>query len=268
MNSIVLTASLSSSLAVLGTNIYFGHRESTQSYVKNYGFSKIIVAPVPKDRSVPQQPYPTMFNNLIAYSPSAQKEFIFLVEHKIKEVTLKSLFAPNNQPTATFQYESIGYACNISVAFVDTHSHWPNYKLLAFSGLTNFSINALNNYVEMCGIVLCADSFDNLCHLPPRFKDSSQILFTSVNISAISYAPDEVRIPSTLTSNLTALSNSNFIFSSYTSNLAGKSVNVVDMKLIRPTADLVTFGIYKLIRSTYPISEFDFYDYEMNQDIV
>lgn len=246
-----------------GTNIYFGRRLGTSTYVKPFQRSKIIVAPVPKNLLQQTPEYPDVYDSLPKYTPGNRRQSWYLVE-PIQDRMITEPIVVVNKTNASFSYEDVTFQCNISVSWKHSES-FINYQFVAYSGLNNYSVASINNHAEICGISLCSKNSVSSCQMPPSFNDASKLAFLSVNISTRSAFPDAVRIPIASDSYLAALNGSNFDFDSRIEDSFGETWNHVDMKLEYPIANLMAFGVYKLPSKSHPIPNFNLVDFTLNE---
>lgn len=243
----LIASSLSTPFGFHGSNIALGKEQGFRTYMAYINSSKIILAPVPKQRHSLIPVYLENFLNLKKYEEDEkQKEHVFLKEHVMDKVTKQSLHWQTKKSVNIFNYKSNTLECNISVSWksIGATKNLPNYQFLAYSGLDNHTTSSVNEYEEMCGLTLCAFSKpSNACLLPPRFQDSSDIVFTSINISAKSFVLNIHRIPITTNSNMMALNTSYFKFYDSDDNETGKPVRITNMTLLNPASKLISFGV-------------------------
>ncbi|XP_065204543.1 vanin-like protein 1 [Planococcus citri] len=257
---------LTSSIPSPGSNIHFGRRQGTRTYVRSFQTSNIIIAPVPKhlQQTIPQ--YPEEYRSLPKYNPVQKiKPSSFLKEHIQNKITSKRMIA-GNENSSSFSYTSSTFQCNVKVSWKRLERFIPNYQFVAYSGLNNLSIASINNYNEMCGITLCSEISYSSCQLPPRFEDATGVILESVHISARSTVLDSIRIPSVIDADLMPFDVAKFYFDSRAEEYSGKMMNVVDMRLEHPTTNLLTFGVYKFVSKSQPMDKFNIFDDQFNAD--
>ncbi|XP_065204542.1 vanin-like protein 1 [Planococcus citri] len=266
LDVIVLSSSNPYPKYTIGTNVYFGRLQGTRTYIKPFRTSTIIISPVPINPHLTSPQYPDEYRSLQKYTPRNARPTSFLVEHVLNRMTTKPLIMFKNN-TSNFTYKKATFECNISASWKQP-GFIPNYQFIAYAGLNNYSVAAINNYVEICGLVLCSRTTYSSCLQPAYFEDALKMVFESVNVSTRSTSLDSVRIPTAFDSNLVALDGSNFHFSSHHEEYGGKIVNCVDMRLKHSRANLHTFGVYKFSSKSTPISYFNQFDNVMNLDMI
>lgn len=258
----LLAASLPFNATSVSSNIFFGRNGDLSTYIMDYGFSKIIIGAVPKNgaKCIDADILDTALPKYSAYGP---KETVFATEAVLNSTTTKSLFniTPELHQNSlkdlqknNFHYSDTNFDCSISVVWKNNNvTVKPNYKLLGYSGITSYTIASINNYVEMCGLIMCSKKQDKYCEIPPEFEDTSKITIISLNIVAISRKNTTVIVPITLNDELMSINAAKFSFSSFTSNVNGHGLNIVEMNLKKPTDNLVTFSVLTLPEKSTPM---------------
>lgn len=255
----VLVASLPISTSYAGTNIFFGRNEQLSTYMTEYRGSKIIIGVVPRNGAkcidvLVQE------NGLQKYSAYGSKERTFMTDYALNSTTTKSLFDSSNKQEQMglqknqFIYHNRNFKCTISVMWKNGNiTEAPNFQLLGYSGPDSYTIASVNNYVEMCGLVLCSSQVSGRCENPTQLDDAAKITFVSLNIVATSNANTSVTIPTTLNSELLSFTSSEFSYSNFITEVHGKDVNVIEMNLKKPSSNLISFGIYTLPLRSKPM---------------
>lgn len=151
--------------------------------------------------------------------------------------------------TNRLSYENNGFFCNIEVSWKSKarNNDYKNYKMIAYSGDRNFSV-ASRNHIEACGLILCnQENPSSTCIVPDFDLKNSSVEVQSIKISAKSYHNmASIPVPSTLNASMYPLDVADFTFRSSIVEEGGKEFYSIEMNLIRPITDLVTFAVYKL----------------------
>lgn len=272
MNVNVLSSKNSDLLGIAGNNIFYGRREFTQTYITDYGFSSIVIAPVPKHNVPFPRNFADQYVSLMKYS-NRNIAISHLREHGLTSITMEPLISStyDYDRYRTFRYVNKDYFCNISVTWEPSIETFvlPNYRMAGFNGLTNYTLSSVNNYVEMCGLVLCSSLNTYMCILPPFFDDSNKVTITSMKVVAASrLAENDVRIPTTLSSDYSVLDPSYYEFSNVIKIVENEPYNIAEFNLRKPVSNLITFGIYKLPEKVNPSSGYNVLDALFNGDTI
>lgn len=174
----------------------------------------------------------------------------FLQDLSLRSFEIQPLqFTENELVINRLTYENDNFSCHIEVTWKNEKKNnydYSNYKMIAYSGNRNFSTASVN-YIEACGLILCAESKINTCGIIPDFHSrKSYLKVLSVKISAKSYNVSSIPVPSTLDSSLYPLDVSDFTFSSSIIKENDKEFYSIEMNLIKPISNLITFAVYKL----------------------
>lgn len=270
MNVNVLSAKNSDILGVAGNNIFFGRRESTQTYMVDYGFHTIVVAPVPKRNAPFPQNFADQFFTLSKYY-NRKKHYTYLIEHTMTSMNMELVFDKFNDYEKTYRFITDDFYCNITMTWEPSKYTYglPGYRMAAYAGLTNYSLSSTNNYAEMCGLIQCSSKITFMCIVPPLFDDSSRVTISSLKvIAATRVATTDVRIPITLNSDLTVLDPSNYYYRNFMKESGGQKYNIAEITLRKPVSNLVSFGIYKLPDKANPSASYSIMDTMFNADTV
>ncbi|XP_065204010.1 uncharacterized protein LOC135834100 [Planococcus citri] len=270
MNVNILSSKNSDLLGIAGNNIYYGRREYSQTYVADYGFSAIVIAPVPKHNAPFPRNFADQYVSLMKYSNRAIP-ISHLREHALTSISMEPLINSNYERVRTFRYVNKEFFCNISITWepsIDSFG-FPGYRMAGFNGLTNYTLSSINNYVEMCGLILCSSLNTYMCLLPPFFDDSSKVTITSMRIVAASrLAVDDVRIPITLSSDYTVLNPSYYEFTNVIKIVENEKYNIAEITLKKPVSHLISFGIYKFPEKVNPTPNYNVVDAFFNGDTI
>ena len=145
-------------------------------------------------------------------------------------------------------YKKDGLSCYVEVSWRSRadDDDYKNYEIVAYSGDRNFG-RASRNHVETCGLTLChQETPSSLCDWPDFGLKNSSTEIVSINIVARSRELTSIPIPSTLNSSMYPLEVDLFTYSSSIVSEEEKEFYLIEMNLVRPVNNLVTFVMYKL----------------------
>lgn len=238
-----------------GSGIYAGRKGIKVAVMPQYTGSQLLISRVPKKNSqliplsVDDSPYVVP---LIPMPKSIRKsQMRLLCDSSYSHFHSKPLECSNpleNQTTSQFTYDEpkYGYSCSIEVTWSNkdcnnNNTSGPSYKMFGYAGERTFS-GAKTCYIEACGVSSCRTSEDSAsgCEMIPDLYESG-ITIHNVQIRVTSSDRKTVAIPSTLNTDLIPVDVANYTF-------IDDGNNQIEMNLVNPSTDLVTFAVYKLPR--------------------
>lgn len=249
-----------------GSGIYAGTKGPLVVIMPQKSGTKLLIAKVPKkntDSSVLQYLFEleeefmekknTKRNSLILSDDKTVTRFNdmkFLQDLSLRSFELQPLELTDDETTTNrLSYENQNFTCSIEVTWKNKYpnnSDYTNYKMIAYSGVRNFSTASVN-HIEACGLILCSEDNITSCGILPDFNlKPSNIEVQSIKISAKSYNVSSIPVPSTLDSSLYPLDVSDFTFRSSIMKENDKEFYSIQMELIKPVTNLITFAVYKL----------------------
>lgn len=227
-----------------GSGIYAGRNGIKVAVMPQYTGSQLLISRVPKKNSAPEPQAETHVVPLIPVPINHTNQLRLLCDSSYSSFYSKPLecLAPNELTVNTFNYNEpkYGFSCKIEVSFFnkDLNNNMPSYKMFGYAGERTFS-GAKTCYIEACGISAVRTDKETLtgCGRIPDLYDSG-VTIRSIRISVTSSETSTLAIPSTLNSNIIPLNVTDYNFTSH-----GRTI---EMNLLNPMTDLITFAVYKL----------------------
>ncbi|KAL1461746.1 hypothetical protein WDU94_013618 [Cyamophila willieti] len=231
-----------------GSGIYAGRQGIQVAVMPQYTGSQLLISRVPKKNS-PSPLRPTESHGhvvpLIPAPVHRQNQLRLLCDSSYSSFHSKPLecVQPEDKTTSTFSYSEPkhGFSCSIEVVWSnkDCNNNMPSYKMFGYAGERSFS-GAKTCYIEVCGLSAVRTDKEAVvgCGRIPDLYDSGVTIHSiSINTSS-STGKNTIAIPSTLNSSIIP-----FNVADYTFNNDGKSIQ---MNLVNPSTDLITFAVYRL----------------------
>lgn len=229
-----------------GSGIYTGRRGIKVAVMPQYLGSQLLISRVPKKNSqlvpkpeshvVPLIKVPTNHpNQLRLLCDSSYSSF------QSKQLTCE---APFELTVSKFSYSEpkYGFSCSVEVTLSnkDPNNNMPSYKMFGYAGERTFS-GAKTCYIEACGVSAVRTDKETAvgCGRVPNLS-ASGVTIHSIHIRVTSVEADTIAIPSTLNSTIIPLDVADYTFTN-----DGKTI---EMRLVNPSTDLITFAVYKLPR--------------------
>ncbi len=249
-----------------GSGIYAGTKGPLVVIMPQQSGTKLLIATVPKkkvDTSLIQyfleweeelfEKNSQKRNSLILSnddSVSVFNDMKFLQDLSLPSFEIRPLELTQEEAVVNrLSYQNDEFSCDIEVTWrneVKNSKNFTNYKMIAYSGNRNFSVASVN-HIEACGLILCAENATSSCGIVPDFNlKKSNVKVLSIKISAKSYNVSSIPVPSTLDSSLYPLDVSDFTFRSSIVKENDKEFYSIDMNLVKPITNLITFAVYKL----------------------
>lgn len=239
-----------------GSGIFAGMSDPLKFVMEEHYDSKILISKVPKQLSpiiLPPLKNQINQNQILNFNDSA-----FIIDDKLSYYTNQSILQNLTHNSDDlfinkFNHTNENYTCIIQAVWIvnSNITAQSEYKFMSYAGKRNFSTASINNYIEACGLTLCRKSSNGSCLEPPFFDDALSITLTSLDIFAASTV-DAIVIPSTLDGSLYPLRVSHFTFSKTKARTGNHESIIVNMNLIKPITNLITFGFYKLPNVSNP----------------
>lgn len=276
MNTTLLLADMSTTFGgVGGSGIYIGRSDPLSVLMQEHNETRYLLSKVPIKSHIAGifdfnhsfQKKISASNNISAHlDDSDQVEDItvnnfnhskFLIDSTLNKFIIKTLNEGisniNILQSNNFTHKKENFTCHVNIVwFSNSSTNLSNYKLVAYSGNRNFSNASINNYIEICGLMLCTVDKNNTCILPPDLTRKPDFYIISISIFVTSNVTTSVVIPSTLDNYLHPLSVSHFTFDSYVQKIGDKLFRITIMNLIQPVPNLVTFATYSLPEESNP----------------
>lgn len=239
-----------------GSGIFAGKSDPLKLIMEEHYDSKILISKVPKQlSSITLPPLKSQINQNVK---SNFNDSVFIVDDKLSYYTNRSIsqnitYNSDDLFMNKFNHTNENYTCTIEAVWTinSNKSTQSEYKFMSYAGNRNFSTASINNYVEACGLTLCHKSSNGSCLEPPFFYDAFSITMISLDIFAVSTV-DAIVIPSTLDGSLHPLGVSHFMLSKSKARIGNHESIIVNMNLIKPVSNLITFGFYKLPEVSNP----------------
>ncbi|KAI5706825.1 hypothetical protein M8J75_011727 [Diaphorina citri] len=229
-----------------GSGIYAGRQGIKVAVMPQYTGSQLLISRVPKKSSVVVPKSESHVVPLIPVPTHHKNQLRLLCDSSYRFFHCKPLESFSDEPktTSTFSYSEskYGFSCSIEVTWSnkDPNNNMPSYKMFGYAGERTFS-GAKTCYIEACGLSAVRNDNGNTtgCGLIPDLYDSG-VTIHSIKITATSSDMKTIAIPSTLNSSIIPLDVADYTFTN-----DGKSIQ---MNLVNPSTDLITFAVYKLPR--------------------
>lgn len=227
-----------------GSGIYAGRNGIKVAVMPQYTGSQLLISRVPKKNSPSLPKSESHVVPLIPAPINHTNQMRLLCDSSYSSFHSKLLecSAPDELTVSTFNYSEPkhGYSCNIEVTWSnkDPNNNMPSYRMFGYAGERTFS-GAKTCYIEACGIsaVKTAKETMTQCGRIPDLYDSA-VTIQSIRISVTSRETRTLAIPSTLNSNIIPLDVADYNFT--------QTGETVEMTLLNPSTDLITFAVYKL----------------------
>lgn len=249
-----------------GSGIYAGTKGPLVVIMPQQSGTKLLIANVPKknvDSSVLQ--YFMELEEELLEKNNNKRNSLILSDDKtvnmfndmklLQDLSLRSFelqpleLTDGETITNRLSYENQDFSCSIEVTWKSKYRNctdYANYKMIAYSGNRNFSVASVN-HIEACGLILCSEKNISSCGILPDFNyKPSGVEVQSIKISAKSYNVSSIPVPSTLDSSLYPLHVSDFTFRSSIVKENEKEFYSIEMDLVKPITNLITFAVYKL----------------------
>lgn len=250
-----------------GSGIYAGTKGPLVVIMPQNAGTKLLIATVPKKNvdSLPLDYFIELEEELFEKNSHKRNSLILSddktvsVFNDMKFLQDLSLQSFDIQPLAEsagatqihtnhLSYENESFCCNLEVTWQSEakFSDFSSYKMVAYSGNRNFSLASVN-HIEACGLILCAENSISSCGIMPDLNlKNTDVKILSIKISAKSFNVASIPVPSTLTSSLYPLDVADFTFNSSIVKENDKEYYSIEMHLVKPVTNLITFAVYKL----------------------
>ncbi len=223
--------------------------------------TRILISDVPKRNTLT---FPVTSNvEELSTLGSTFNNSLFITDTSLDDFENRTLFEnftamSNGLSQSEFWSTNQDFACTVKAVWKQNQNlgNRSEFKFFSFSGLRNFTTASGQNYVEACGLTLRTKYENGTYKDIPNFEDASAVTILSVNIFATSRTTAPIVIPSTLDNNLYPLNITYFTFDSFIENYQGNDLNIINMNLIKPVSNLVTFAFYKLPEKCNPDPDF------------
>uniref|UniRef100_A0A8D8TLY8 Vanin-like protein 1 n=1 Tax=Cacopsylla melanoneura TaxID=428564 RepID=A0A8D8TLY8_9HEMI len=231
-----------------GSGIYAGRHGVQVAVMPQYTGSQLLISRVPKKNSPrPLRPAESRRHVVPIIPPPIhqQNQLRLLCDSSYSSFHSKPLecIQPNDKNTSTFSYSEPkhGFSCSIEVVWTnkDCNNNMPSYKMFGYAGERTFS-GAKTCYIEVCGLSAVTNDAVGCGKIPDLYHSGVTIHSISINVSSSS-GLNSIAVPITINSSVVPIH-----VTDYTFNNDGKSIQNIQMNLVKPSTDLITFAVYRL----------------------